>query len=530
MRKNRFKYLFLSTMLIMGMTACGKKDNKKDEAKSDTTVSTEASSDTSTELTTIDTEASTATTEATTQNGLNTGNGINTSGFNMNGTGFNGNSLGMNQIDPNGLNGGSNQNVTVNDEVCKAYLNVLKEHADVIKAYDFQFRDVLNGDIIPADKEPHPIAFSDVTGSGVRDLLYIYSDRAETARLSIYTFIDSDAVQIYDEYIDVQAGGAPSYCLFKVKGNNHLFLYRSYGDQNWTNSISELSFETYPFTKVHEYVIDRYYDEQTGQNEVYYRIDGADVAQNEYLVAITDIYENVNEVILYSGHLDNTELVDAVRDNGAIFMNYDNACAMLETGGASQNGNFVDPDGNNTNNNSNGNNDGIDADGKGFFEDFPTLYFSSGAGGWGSVLEIGEDGNFVGTYYDTNFGETGDDYPNGTFYICQYDGTFTDVTKIDEHTYTAKISNLKMEFDAGQEWIEDGTRYIASPPYGIETDPNAVYTIYLPGADTKSMSEDFLSWVGAPLAMNIEDIPNPFPYYGLYNPTSGTGFFGIDGE
>jgi hypothetical protein len=44
------------------------------------------------------------------------------------------------------------------------------------------------------------------------------------------------------------------------------------------------------------------------------------------------------------------------------------------------------------------------------------------------------------------------------------------------------------------------------------------------------MSEDFLSWVGAPLAMNIEDIPNPFPYYGLYNPTSGTGFFGTDGE
>lgn len=532
MRKNRFKLLLVSAMLAAGMTACGKKDDKKEDTTTatatETTVdpTTEATSnDTATETTT---EASTSDTQ-TTQSGINTGgNGISTSGFNIGNSGnISNNGLTMNNIGDinNGLNQGGGD-ITVNDEICKAYLVTLKQHSDVINAYTFQYENARDSELVPADGVPHPIAFSDVNGSGVRDLLYIYSDKADTARLSIFSFMDSDAYQIYDEYIDVQAGGASSYCLFKVKGNDNLFIYRSYGDQNWTNSISELSFKTYPFTKVHEYDLNFYYDETTGNNEILYKIDDKDVTQNEFLVATSDIYDNITEVLLYNGYLDDNELIAAAKETGLNCLSYENACAMLETGGASQNGNFVDPDGNNNNDPDTGNNgDGIEA-----LEDMPTLYFSSGAGGWATVLEIDEEGTFDGVYYDSNMGETGDGYPNGTIYICEFSGQFTDIKKVSDYEYTMRMQSFTPFYDAGQEWIADDVRYVVSPPYGLETDTTTVYTLYLPGADTSKMSEDFLSWVGAPLAVGVDEIPNPFPYYGLYNPTSGTGFWGDDGE
>ena len=40
--------------------------------------------------------------------------------------------------------------------------------------------------------------------------------------------------------------------------------------------------------------------------------------------------------------------------------------------------------------------------------------FSSGVGGWFTVLYIHEDGSFDGHYQDSNMGVTGEGYPNGT--------------------------------------------------------------------------------------------------------------------
>lgn len=43
-----------------------------------------------------------------------------------------------------------------------------------------------------------------------------------------------------------------------------------------------------------------------------------------------------------------------------------------------------------------------------------TFAFSSGAGAWGTVLTVLEDGSFEGNYHDTNMGDTGEEYPNGS--------------------------------------------------------------------------------------------------------------------
>ena len=48
--------------------------------------------------------------------------------------------------------------------------------------------------------------------------------------------------------------------------------------------------------------------------------------------------------------------------------------------------------------------------------------FCSGAGGWATELEILPDGTFSGDYHDSEMGETADEYPDGSLYLCTFSG------------------------------------------------------------------------------------------------------------
>ena len=66
-----------------------------------------------------------------------------------------------------------------------------------------------------------------------------------------------------------------------------------------------------------------------------------------------------------------------------------------------------------------------------------TFAFSSGAGAWGTILTIQEDGSFEGNYHDANMGDIGEGYPNGSVYICEFSGKFTEPKKENNFTYSA---------------------------------------------------------------------------------------------
>lgn len=51
--------------------------------------------------------------------------------------------------------------------------------------------------------------------------------------------------------------------------------------------------------------------------------------------------------------------------------------------------------------------------------------FSSGAGAWGTYFYLEKDGTFTGRFHDSEMGETGDGYPNGTVYISEFSGKFS---------------------------------------------------------------------------------------------------------
>lgn len=158
------------------------------------------------------------------------------------------------------------------------------------------------------------------------------------------------------------------------------------------------------------------------------------------------------------------------------------------------------------------------------FSDIPSEFvFSSGAGSWGTYLTIEADGSFKGEYHDSDMGFTGEGYPRGTVYICDFDGRFTEPQKVSEYVYSMKLESLNVQEPAGSEYIENEIRYIVSEPYGMEKAD--VFYIYLPGASMVELPETFLSWTQ--IDRGIRDTL-PSGYYGIYNAGGEKGFTATD--
>lgn len=120
-----------------------------------------------------------------------------------------------------------------------------------------------------------------------------------------------------------------------------------------------------------------------------------------------------------------------------------------------------------------------------------SFLFTSGAGGWATLLTINKDGTFSGDYHDSEMGTVGADF-DGTVYTCTFSGRFSEPAMIDENTYSMHVDSLSCDNPPGEEYIEDGIKYIYSEPYGIED--GADFTVFLPESDTDNMSEDFIMW------------------------------------
>ena len=54
------------------------------------------------------------------------------------------------------------------------------------------------------------------------------------------------------------------------------------------------------------------------------------------------------------------------------------------------------------------------------FDTSLSLVCTSGAGAWSDDLTLCPDGQFFGAYHDSDAGDTGEGYPNGTHYFCEH--------------------------------------------------------------------------------------------------------------
>ena len=154
--------------------------------------------------------------------------------------------------------------------------------------------------------------------------------------------------------------------------------------------------------------------------------------------------------------------------------------------------------------------------------------FYSGAGAWSTILDIAADGSFAGVFHDSEMGETGDKYPNGSQYICTFEGRFSETEKLDEYSYKLKLEDISYEKRPGVIWIEDGVRMIASEAYGLmPEEPGTIptpdeYMLCLPGTPTADLPDGLIS--GLCMEMGLTDTPETLPCYVLYNVTLDTVF------
>ncbi|WP_049945857.1 hypothetical protein [Butyrivibrio sp. LC3010] len=161
------------------------------------------------------------------------------------------------------------------------------------------------------------------------------------------------------------------------------------------------------------------------------------------------------------------------------------------------------------------------------FSEIPADFsFTSGAGAWSTDIVISEDGSFKGQYYDADMGVIGEGYPNGTLYICNFSGKFSDPEPTDkENIYSTKLLELNIEDKdkIGTEEIVDDTLYVYSSPYGFEDADD--FLIYTPGADMSEMSEACQSWI-----FLSRDIFSEVPadYYVIYNVGGEEAFTGVN--
>ena len=119
--------------------------------------------------------------------------------------------------------------------------------------------------------------------------------------------------------------------------------------------------------------------------------------------------------------------------------------------------------------------------------------FCSGAGGWSTNFYIEKDGFFHGNYHDSDMGDTGEDYPGGIVYYCDFSGHFTNLTKVDDFTYEMNLEDISYKNKVGDEEIEDGIKYIYSDAYGL-TGTNK-FRVYIPGKPISEIKEDVYFWV-----------------------------------
>lgn len=145
--------------------------------------------------------------------------------------------------------------------------------------------------------------------------------------------------------------------------------------------------------------------------------------------------------------------------------------------------------------------------------------FSSGAGAWGEEFMIEPDGTFTGLFHDSDMGDVGEDYPNGTRYSSSYTGYFTDLTQINEYTYTMELRDISYKEPAQKVEILDGVRYIYTESYCLGAARELL--VYLPGTPLSELSEEVKIWLSLydseepHLTMTV--LVDPVNQYGIYS-------------
>ena len=159
------------------------------------------------------------------------------------------------------------------------------------------------------------------------------------------------------------------------------------------------------------------------------------------------------------------------------------------------------------------------------------MEFLSGAGAWRTTLTLSPDGSFAGEYTDSDA---------DVQYICRFHGSFGDFARLTDASWSLTLKELVLDtgHPLGEEWRENGIRYISSGPYGLDgpdgapLEPGSAFLLYTPEATGYAPGTELYGalpfWTWWPGRRQFIDAGDQLGCYGLHNLATGYGFFSPD--
>ena len=383
-------------------------------------------------------------------------------------------------------------NDSVVKEVKEDYLNVLSDHNANIRNYTWQrgYNASVN----------YPVSIFEMKDSQIESLAFMEAPNSAVADLYMYSYVDDSVKEVlHVKDLDAEVAGGTVFYVATIDDSDEIFIYHSITDEG-----SDEYFEVYSPGSNGIYGMIDSYECSSWPNEDYtsmvttYSHNNVEIEKSEFDTFINGKQDSIDTFLMYSEGEDIDSLVSR-HDSECYTM--DDAISELS--------------------------EGLDVDTESMFKTTLPItteinfVFASGAGGWSTDMTIDEDGNFKGVYHDSNMGETGDGYPNGTMYYSSFSGKFKNITKIDDNTYKMEMDYYNTDQTPDTEEIYDDILYIYTNPYGIEG--GKVFYLYLPDKPIYELNNEFLSWSLGILGDKSNDVT--LGCYAIHNESTGQGFF-----
>lgn len=371
------------------------------------------------------------------------------------------------------------------EERNKAYIDYVKKNSDSICIQAFP-------------DEQGSIAPYDFNGDGTEDLLIDMTDEDCQQLFRLITYVNGEVKVLGDfpyfsEYYD--DAKAQDLAVFTLKDGNKIAVFYNNDNINMSRSLS-----IYSPDGNGKYISELKTSTVEENGKRTYKINDQESDKDSLEAEEAKIKGNVGDLI-FMDHKDKGEFVDpAIKAE----------ISSLEAK-ALDRGSFYQYAGMQTVKTVKGE----DIEG---FEKGLDLTFASGAGAWSTQMTLFPDGDFTGYYHDTDMGDQGEGYPNGTVYYCSFSGSFSDFEFVNDYTVKAKLE-LKLAEEPKKEKIEDGIRYISSEAYGLENTDYVLF--YLKGAKKADLPEDFVSWAWR---WSPDGSPDTLQSIGMFNEKEGEGW------
>ncbi|MDU2201543.1 MAG: hypothetical protein E7E32_00240 [Anaerococcus hydrogenalis] len=132
--------------------------------------------------------------------------------------------------------------------------------------------------------------------------------------------------------------------------------------------------------------------------------------------------------------------------------------------------------------------------------------FSSGAGGWQTVLNFSENGNFTAKYEDYDFDSVA---------ICEFNGKLSIDSKVNETAYILRLDRAEISTPINTEEVKNiggknmTVRYV-DLPYGFAVNNDSdhsfqgMFSLYLPLRKRSEMSAEVNHWLDITGEKNVE--------------------------